>query len=59
VPRQYSTGGKAKPLGISKRGERLFVQGSDLWCKSGGAAFELSVSHEVNFFATGGESEHL
>jgi len=39
VPREYSTGGKQKLLGISKRGNkylrRLFVQGHAAYCNSG------------------------
>jgi len=34
VPRQYSTGGKAKLLGISKRGNVYLRKGSDPWCSS-------------------------
>jgi transposase len=39
VPREHSTGGKQKLLGISKRGNtylrRLFIQGHELSCSSG------------------------
>jgi Transposase IS116/IS110/IS902 family/Transposase len=38
VPRQYSTGGKAKLLGISKRGQPLPAENPDPWRESCGSA---------------------
>jgi len=35
VPRQYSTGGKQKLYGISKRGKRLSASHADPWCPRG------------------------
>jgi transposase len=46
VPKQYSTGGKAKLAGISKRGNNLPAQDPDSWSTRGGVAIQARANRD-------------